>query len=301
MLKQLFKSREKEKNLFRVIDPTITRHLFVFPGEEFKNIDFENVTKDRYEISNYGRVYSKDRHKFLTPHNQNAEGRKQYMSVSLSSTDRDENGNVVMKGKRVHRLVAHHFCEPPKEGQTCVNHIDSNSLNNHYTNLEWCTHQENMDHMKNYGNIRLGEDLHNAIFTNEQVHKICQMLEADCYTYRQISEAIGFEFTESMASQIGGIKRGVNWTHISSQYKMPGLMDNKPRPDDEIHAICKMMEQGYSDKEIAMTLYGIEESDKKELSKKYKFFGRLKSRERYVAIVSQYNVPYPKRYNKNKK
>lgn len=31
-----------------------------------------------------------------------------------------------------------------------VNHKDENKLNNNYTNLEWCTHQYNM----NYGTIR---------------------------------------------------------------------------------------------------------------------------------------------------
>ena len=152
--------------------------------------------------------------------------------------------------------------------------------------------------MKQYGNIHLGEDVHNSIFTNEQVHTICKMLEENCYTYRQISEAIGFEFTESMASQIGGIKRGVNWTHINSQYNMPDIINNKPRKDEEIHKICKMMEEGYSDKEIAMTIYNIDNSDKKELSKKFIFFSKLKSRSRYKDIVSQYDVPYPKKYNK---
>lgn len=37
----------------------------------------------------------------------------------------------------VHRLVAEAFCEP-FHGE-CVNHIDGNRLNCHYTNLEWCS------------------------------------------------------------------------------------------------------------------------------------------------------------------
>lgn len=296
-MRNLFKKVDEERKLFKKVDVSLTRHLFIYPGEEFKNIDFEDVTRDRYEISNYGRVYSKSRGKFLKNGILNTGG-KEYELTNLSSTERDEDSNVKMKSKRVHRIVAHHFCEPPKEGQIFVNHKDSNGLNNHYTNLEWCTHQENMEHMKQYGNIRLGEDVKNSIFTNEQVHTICKMLEANCYTYRQISEAIGFEFTESMASQIGGIKRGINWTHISNQYNMPDIVNNKPREDEDIHKICKMMEEGYNDKEIAMIIYNIDNSDKKELSKKYKFFGKLKSRTRYKDIVEQYNVPYPKKREK---
>ena len=37
----------------------------------------------------------------------------------------------------VHRLVAEAFCEP-FHGE-CVNHIDGNRANCHYSNLEWCS------------------------------------------------------------------------------------------------------------------------------------------------------------------
>lgn len=45
----------------------------------------------------------------------------------------------------VHRLVALAFIKVV-EGRHQVNHIDSNKLNNHWTNLEWVNQQENMDH-----------------------------------------------------------------------------------------------------------------------------------------------------------
>lgn len=55
-------------------------------------------------------------------------------------------------GKRkmfyVHRLVAQAFCIK-KPGADHVNHIDSNKLNNHYTNLEWVTCKENVLHYLN--------------------------------------------------------------------------------------------------------------------------------------------------------
>lgn len=53
------------------------------------------------------------------------------------------------KTYRVHRIVAELFLTPPKDPERrFVNHKDGNKDNNHYTNLEWCTHAENMLHAK---------------------------------------------------------------------------------------------------------------------------------------------------------
>lgn len=49
----------------------------------------------------------------------------------------------------IHRAMAFAFLgDPPKENMT-VNHKDGNKLNNHYTNLEWMTHRDNMMHWIN--------------------------------------------------------------------------------------------------------------------------------------------------------
>ena len=68
---------------------------------------------------------------------------KQYYCVNV--TIRDENGKFVKQIKKSnHQLVAEVFVPNP-HGYTEIMHLDENNKNNHYTNLKWGTHLENMD------------------------------------------------------------------------------------------------------------------------------------------------------------
>jgi len=55
------------------------------------------------------------------------------------------NGYVKTSAGFTHQLVAKAFVENPNPKVLIeVNHIDGNKLNNHWTNLEWVTHSENL-------------------------------------------------------------------------------------------------------------------------------------------------------------
>jgi hypothetical protein len=81
---------------------------------------------------------------------------------------------------KIHRLIAHAFCPRPERHlykdyeELQVNHKDGVKTNNHYTNLEWCTNQENTIHAYKTGLMPFGIDRENAKLTKEQVNWIRQ-------------------------------------------------------------------------------------------------------------------------------
>ena len=94
-----------------------------------------------YQISNLGNVKSfksVSKNKILKP-----VLRKGYATVILRK-------NKVNKIHSIHRLLATAFISN-SDNLPEVNHIDGNKLNNNLSNLEWCTHLENMRHAFNSG------------------------------------------------------------------------------------------------------------------------------------------------------
>lgn len=114
--------------------------------EIFKDIKgFEGY----YQISNLGKVKSFHSKNKIIKNTINNQG---YCYVRL-----------FLKNKKtkllVHRLIAIAFIENPSN-KKFINHIDGNKLNNDISNLEWCTHKENMQHahsnnLINYNKIKI--------------------------------------------------------------------------------------------------------------------------------------------------
>lgn len=108
--------------------------------------DYENI----YEISNLGRLRSKDRYikngngyriskgKIIKP----IKCINGYLEYALNDKENNKKRKMIL----AHRLVAMHFIQNP-DNKPEVNHLDENIENNRVDNLEWCTSKENA----NYG------------------------------------------------------------------------------------------------------------------------------------------------------
>ena len=106
--------------------------------------------EDRYEVSNFGNVRSKER---IIRQKDSHGGYmfKVYHGKPVVQTDNGNGYNIVSlsnmgrKNHYVHRLVAELFIDNPN-GFNVVNHLDFNTKNNRVDNLEWTTSAGNVRH-----------------------------------------------------------------------------------------------------------------------------------------------------------
>lgn len=111
--------------------------------EQWKDIEgYEGL----YQISDKGNVKSTPRQgtspKSYLSHHTPKDG---YPEVYLCKDGKKKN-------KSIHRLIAIAFL-PLVEGKNHINHIDGDKTNFSLSNLEWCTHLENMRHAFKIGLI----------------------------------------------------------------------------------------------------------------------------------------------------
>lgn len=114
-----------------------------------------------YTADEFGRIFGKN--DIELKQRLDADG---YPVVTLGST------NMRRSVKRIHQIVAMLFVDN-LQNKPEVNHIDGKKTNNHYSNLEWATRKEQMQHACRMGLCdRAGERNGRAFLSENDVLEI---------------------------------------------------------------------------------------------------------------------------------
>ena len=184
-----------------------------------------------YWVSTCGRVFKGDRE---LKKNKVTNG---YVSAAIKYLDGTK------KTKYVHRLVAEAFILNP-ENKPYVNHLNLIKNDNRIENLEWATPKENNQHAHDNGAFRSNGAHHHAVFSDDVIHKICEMIQEGRRTIDICN------FMKVPKYLVADIRTRRIWNHISEDYVFV-----KPRvrrlSDQTANWICKMIVQGKTPKEIS--------------------------------------------------
>lgn len=211
----------------------------IYSDEEWKLITSVDGIKynfaKKYYISNHGQVKSENDYLSLCLRNK-------YFRVNLSYTDT----NLKHKSKTftVHRLVCEYFCKPNINNLPTVDHIDGNTTNNYYKNLEWCSFKDQSKRAYNLGltYVPYGEKCSFSVIDESLAIKICELL-SEGKNITEIKKELNL--SNKYNEIITHIRRRTSWKWLSKNYNFSTKgMKLSFLPDEAVHAICKMISNG---------------------------------------------------------
>lgn len=208
-----------------------TNLQWIVDKEIWKDVNIHGIVKNRYRISNWGNFTNNgNRVKFGGV---NSRG---YVTLKLMST----NGSIV--STTLHKLVAMYFVPNPnvKEYKE-INHIDGCKIHNCWTNLEWCSHKKNMEHMvfTDLRDAAKGSKSYRATINEETVEVVCKELIrfwGRAFSVYKFMINRGYDIT---LKQIQHIKNKGGWQHISDKFWSKADLIELERK--KIHMICQCL------------------------------------------------------------
>ena len=212
--------------------------------EEWKQIKIQDDLVD-YEVSNTGKVRRIKTGLILSPGERGKPGNK-YLFVVIYKEG-------IPYHCSLHRLVAEDFI-PNSENKSQVNHKNGKKSDNYYTNLEWATQVENINHAIEAGLMKApgkGIDGRNVKYSENDVHNVCALLEKsipinDIVSKLNVSRAF-----------IIGIKYNNNWEDIRSNYIIPESNPYGERTSDQIDMIDEVLHSGLRNKQEILMRVGL--------------------------------------------
>lgn len=179
------------------------------PRDEFdtwKEICDPNITPGMYFVNTYSDIFSFKYGELLKP----IINHGGYLIVSLNANPLLGLDKKHRFQRKIHRLSMIAF--NPIEGYENyqINHRDGNKFNNHISNLEWVTPQENIDHSIKYG-LRNFENLGQKI--NSDIARYVKfLLSSNNYTHKEIVKIIGEDIITEVI--VNNIATGKSWINV---------------------------------------------------------------------------------------
>lgn len=253
-----------------------------YENEIFVSMMYKLGIFTNYAISNYGRIYSFYINKILKPFIDE----RNYSRIQITVSNK-------RRFIGVHFLELMSFCPIYDDKNIFVpNHKDGNPQNNLLSNLEWATISENTIHAIELGlaNCKC-ENNSRSIFTNNEVHFICSLLEKK-KSISEILNILGLEYgneRNKVAAIIRLIRRGQTYLDISSQYNIPGIKGRVYYPPEMTLSICeKISKRQYRIDELCDE-FNIALDDRKMF---INFVQDVTRRQKDTYISSNYSILY---------
>jgi hypothetical protein len=168
-----------------------------------KFIDIEKIEK-HFRIEEDGAIWSLRKHKYLKP-TFNSAG---YLYVMLTVVgDNGLNDPELTRQYGVHRLVATKFlgqCPDDKE----TSHKDGHKMNNHYSNLEYLTHSQNV--LKSYSDHGRSPAVYPRHAMSDATKELMSNAKKKAVRCMVESETIIFPSIEETTSYLNSYRKAVS-------------------------------------------------------------------------------------------
>ena len=259
--------KSKETKLYGE-DISKYKDINIVEGEVWRTfINPENGKKTKYLVSNYGRIYNTKTSKFMNgtishymiKRNKKGEQKKYTAKPRVSINLVDESADLKF-GTSLARVIMLTFKFIYNYNEMEVDHIDGDPLNNKLSNLEWVTPSENKRSAKKHYLENKTDRKDNQVggytptYTDEFIHVICQDI-CKGLTRKELREKYKIN-----GQLIDDLRSGRSHKDITSLYVDKGFTyrihtkKEKEKRRKLIHKICKMIDDGFTNKEIVELL-----------------------------------------------